>query len=96
MRTRLIPIVSLVIITMLLVRAGVLDSLVIFILSGAIPGTTLQLPPSAMLLGVVAITWLLVMHMTTHQFRSYVAFRRLVTHYTKRNDRMPKRRYGRI
>lgn len=46
----------------LLAYSGVLNSLLIFLIIGAVPGTGLDLSPNHMLIIIAAIVWVLVSH----------------------------------
>lgn len=91
-------IISSLIILVLLVlsESGVLNSLLIFLLVGAIPGTSINLSPNVMLLVIGAISWVILFNLTTVKLADFIKTKRLVTRHIKRHERMPKRRYSRI
>lgn len=80
----------------LLLESGVIDSLVLFLLSGAVPGTSIIISPTAMMAGLVAVTWLVLTRITALGALNLMTMNRLVKHYLKKQQRMPKRRYSRI
>ena len=95
---RKIVIISFTIIMALavLIESGVIDALIVFLLSGSLPGTSIVLSPSAMMFGLVAITWLVLTRLTALSTLNLLTMRRLVKRYSKKQERMPKRRYSRI
>jgi hypothetical protein len=80
----------------LLFQSGVADALLMFLLSGGIPGTAVVIPPNLMMVGLAAIAWLVLFRMTALGAVNLVTMRQLVSRATHRQSRMPKRRYGRI
>ena len=82
--------------TFILVESGIIDSLLSFLLSGAVPGTTLTVSPNLMMVGFAAIAWLVLVRMTALGTLNIVTIRRLVTRHHKRKERMPKKRFGLI
>ena len=76
-----------------LVQSGVIDALLIFLLSGAIPGTTWSLPAGLMLVGWVATALILTFRWTAIALISELDLRRRTAKYLARKDRMPKKRF---
>lgn len=82
--------------TFVLVESGIIDSLLSFLLSGAVPGTAFTVSPNLMMVGFAAIAWLVLIRMTALGTLNIVTIRRLVTRHHKRKERMPKKRFGLI
>ncbi len=80
----------------ILVASGVLDALVIFLLSGSIPGTSFQVSPGIMLVGFFSIGWVLMARFVSHHVKHFYEVHILTKRYLTRQGSMPKRRYGRI
>lgn len=78
------------------IQSGIVDALIVFLLSGAVPGTSIVISPTAMMIGLATITWLVLTRITALGTLNVMAMRRLVKRYTKKQERMPKRRYSRI
>lgn len=78
------------------VESGVLDALLTFLLSGAVPGTSLTISPNLMMVGFGAIAWLVLVRMTALGTLNIVTIRRLITERHERKARMPKKRFGLI
>ncbi|OGL22181.1 hypothetical protein A2707_02490 [Candidatus Saccharibacteria bacterium RIFCSPHIGHO2_01_FULL_45_15] len=79
-----------------IIDSGISDALLAFLLSGAVPGTTLTVSPTVMMIGCIAAAWLVLFRLTALSAINVVTMRRLVNHHSKRQARMPKRRYSRI
>lgn len=82
--------------TYILVESGVVDSLLTFLLSGAVPGTSLTISPNLMMIGFGAAAWLVLIHMTALGTLNIVTIRRHINRHHKRKERMPKKRFGLI
>ena len=81
----------------ILIKAGILDSLLIFLLAGQIPGTTYAIPSTFMLLAIISILWLLLFRFTAIEAVHTVSTKRSAKkHVEQRKKRMPKRRYSQI
>lgn len=74
-------------------RSGVIDAIVIFLLSGAIPGTTWSLPAGLMLAGFGALALLVTFRWTAVALISELDVRRRTAKYLARKERMPKKRF---
>ena len=96
MRTTVFFIILSIAALIAVIDSGVSDALLAFLLSGAVPGTTMTLSPTVMMIGCVAVAWLVLFHLTALGAIKMVAMRRLVNHHNRRQARMPKRRYSRI
>lgn len=90
--TTLIAFVLLVV----LFESGIIDALLVFLLSGSIPGTPIALTPSMMMAILTASAWLLLVRVTALSSTHFKAIRRHLKRTVKKQDHMPKRRYGRI
>lgn len=91
-------IISILVLTIVVVlsESGVLNSLLIFLLIGAVPGTTITISPSLMLLTAGAGFWAVIFHFTAGKFISSRQTKRLIKKHITRKQNMPKRRYSRI
>ena len=89
------PIIALSVILgfIILTKAGIFDSLVLFILAGVIPGTTYAIPSTFMLLLIMSIAWLLLFNLVPidilHSTKS-------PKKKTTTKKRLPKQRYKQI
>jgi uncharacterized membrane protein len=78
-----------------LAKIGFFESLLLFFLVGAIPGTHYNIPSTFMLLAIVSIIWLLLFRFMTVELSSSPTKqpqKRRASH----KKRMPKRRYGQV
>lgn len=80
----------------ILVKSGVLEALMIFLLVGAIPGTLHSVPPIVMLGIIATIVWLLTFRFTAISIIQELRLRNQVQQRTRQAKRMPKRRFGQI
>lgn len=87
---------SLFFITTVLIVSGVLDALFIFLLSGALPGTPLQVSPGVMLVGFFSAGWIIMARFISHHVKHFYDVHLLTRRYMVRQGSMPKRRYQRI
>lgn len=78
---------------LLIVQSGVAFSLLLFLLSGTIPGTSFTVPANIMLLAIVAITALVMFHATS---LSSLATKQTLKRRAPHHTRMPKRRFSHI
>jgi len=63
---RVVIIVALAILVLaILAKAGIFDSLMLFLLAGVIPGTTYAIPSTFMLLLITSLAWLLLFNLVT-------------------------------
>lgn len=89
-----IGISALLLVVLLVTHARVFDAVMYFLFAGIIPGTNYALSPLAMFLLILAITWLVCMHISavfaTERKLSQEAHKIL-----ERTQRMPRRRYQR-
>lgn len=81
---------------LILSESGVLNSLLVFLLIGAIPGTSVTISPTLMLTMAGAGLWVMIFHFTAGKFISSRQTKRLIKKHITRKQRMPKRRYGQI
>ena len=68
----------------------------LFLLVGAIPGTSLSLPPSAMLMLVFAIAWVALFQLGIRRLVAVRDHRRLAKKRNEHKNRMPTRRFKQI
>lgn len=80
----------------ILIKSGVIDSLVLFLLVGIIPGTNYVVPSSVMLLAIFSIVWLLVVRFAAIELFYMFIDKRTNSSKTNHKKRMPKRRYSQI
>lgn len=81
---------------LVLSKSGVFNSLLIFLLIGAVPGTSIVIPPTLMLAVTMACLWVIVFHFTANRFISSRQTKRLIKKHITHKRRMPKRRYSQI
>lgn len=66
-----LAVASLVILLVILIKSGVIDALLMFILIGAIPSTSLVLSPSVMITIVIAIGWVALINISLGMLRDH-------------------------
>lgn len=93
-RVALVAIVFLLLFT--LAKSGVIDSLFIFLLVGAIPGTNWSLPAGFMLTVSFAAVTALAVRYTIVAILDERDLRRRTKKYIARRERMPKKRFRSI
>lgn len=77
---------------LVLSESGILNSLLIFLLIGAVPGTSINLSPNLMLIAIGAISWVILFNLIAVKLTDFLKTKQ----HSKRHERMPKRRYSRI
>jgi hypothetical protein len=88
-------IIALVIIGLVvLAKAGILDSLMLFILAGVIPGTQYAVPSTIMLLLIMSAAWLLLFNLVSFEPRQSTKTSKKKSASSKK--RLPKQRYKEI
>lgn len=80
----------------ILMKSGILDALVVFLLAGEIPGTKFAVPSTFMLLGIVSIIWLLIFRLAAIEALHSISLKRSAKRQVERKKRLPKRRFGQI
>jgi hypothetical protein len=70
--------------------------LLIFLLVGAIPGTSYSVPSGIMLLGIFTIIWIVLFRLTAVRAFYSVTTTRLAKRHAQRKKRLPSRRYSQI
>ncbi len=96
MKQRVVVLGILFLLFFALVKSGIIDSLFIFLLVGAIPGTSWSLPAGFMLtVSFVAVT-LLAIRYTLVAILDERDLRRRTQKYIARRERMPKKRFRSI
>ena len=85
-----------IIMATLIVKLGVFDALLLFIVIGAIPGTTISIPSFVMLLAYVTIAIYVVAKLAARHALYIRLITRLKARYEAYRSRLPKRRYGEI
>lgn len=79
-----------------LVQSGIFESLMLLLLVGAVPGTSYAIPPNAMLLIVIASTWLVVFKLAFSEIASLRTQKKAVKKHIERKKRMPVQRFSEI
>jgi hypothetical protein len=85
-----------IIIATLFAKLGVFDALLLFIVVGAVPGTTISIPSFVMLLAYVTIAIYILAKLTTRHALYIRLVTRLKARYEAYRGRLPKRRYSEI
>jgi hypothetical protein len=81
---------------MIFVESGVATSLMLFLLSGTIPGTSFTISPNVMLFAIGAIAWLVLLRMTALSTLNFIAMKKLIAKHIARRERLPKRRFNEL
>lgn len=76
--------------------AGIFSALLAFVLTGAVPGTSVSVPAGVMLAGCTAALLLVLARVTTLSTLHVVTTKRLVSRYLARRTRLPLRRFSEI
>jgi len=77
-----------------LAKAGIFDSLMLFILAGVIPGTQYAVPSTIMLLLITSVAWLLLFNLVSLEPRGTSKPTKKKSVSSKK--RLPKQRYKEI
>lgn len=96
MKKTFIVTIAAVLMYIILFQSNVLESLMLFLLVGAIPGTTLSLPPSAMLMLLFSIAWVVAFRLGIMRLLAVRNVRRAAKKRAEHKKRMPARRFKRI
>ena len=80
----------------ILKQSGILDALLLFILVGAIPGSTISLSPSMTLALITLSALALLIHITVPAIITLTAQYRSVKKKQLAKNKMPKRRFSEI
>ena len=75
---------------------GILNSLLMFLLVGAIPGTEYNVPWGVMLLVTLSILWLVIFRFTLLELFVSITNKKSAKLHLERKKRMPKRRFSQI
>ncbi|MDX2776704.1 hypothetical protein PV379_05080 [Streptomyces caniscabiei] len=94
-KTFIITVIA-VLVCIILFQSNILESLMLFLLVGAIPGTTLSLPPSAMLMLLFAIAWVVAFRLGIMRLLAVRNVRRAAKKRAEHKKRMPARRFKQI
>lgn len=81
---------------LVIVYSGFLQSLLMFLIIGIIPGTTISVPPTIMLVAFIAISWLLIFRFSITKITNYIIQKRRALQRATHKRNMPKRRLARI
>ena len=80
----------------LLAQSGITDSLMAFLLVGAIPGTSYSLSPGIMLLIIALTAWLLIFRVAAISIISFLRIDHLAKVHLQQKRQLPKRRFGQV
>jgi hypothetical protein len=77
-------------------ESGILDSLLFFLLVGAVPGTSYTVPWSVMLLIIIGIMWLVIFRFAFLDSFQTISSKKTAKAHAQRKKRMPKRRFEQV
>jgi hypothetical protein len=80
----------------ILIKSGMIESLVLFLLVGIVPGTNYVVPSSVMLMAIFSVVWLLIIRFAAVELFYMFIDKRTAAQKTSHKKRMPKRRYSEI
>lgn len=80
----------------ILFQSNILESLMLFLLVGAVPGTSFTVPPSAMLMLFFAIAWVVAFRLVIMQYLAARTKRHTAKRRAEHKKRMPARRFKQI
>lgn len=80
----------------LLLESHIVDSLIVFLLSGSLPGTPIALSPTAMMALLTVLAWLIIARFTSINAFNFQAIKRFALRLAAKQKTLPKRRYSRI
>lgn len=90
MRKAFVIVIASFLLLLALSESGILNSILFFILIGAIPGTTYSVPAGLMLILIGVASWLTVMRLGAFA----LSLRRLTNRHLATRKRMPRRHYS--
>ncbi len=96
MRTIFNYIIVSIALIIILVQSGIVEALLVFLLSGSIPGTSFVISPNAMIIGLILTAWVVIAKLTASSISRVIATHRFSKRNSSRQERMPRRRYDRI
>ncbi|HMR38255.1 MAG TPA: hypothetical protein PKE10_01640 [Candidatus Saccharibacteria bacterium] len=73
--------------------SGVSKSIALFFFMGIVPGTSIVLSPITMMCILIAISWVIIMHITG-KLSETIVFTKQAKEYLARKERLPRRRYA--
>lgn len=80
----------------ILLNSGIVESLVLFLLAGIVPGTNYAIPSSVMLLCIIGIVWLIIFRfMAIEAYLAYTS-KRAAKNSQHHKKRLPKRRFEQV
>lgn len=90
------PVIALIVVIgfVILAKAGIFDSLMLFVLAGIIPGTKYAIPSSFMLLLMMSIAWLLLFNLVP--LETMRSAKPAAKKKATAKKRLPKQRYKQI
>lgn len=80
----------------LLQKSGVISNLLLFLLTGALPGLDYTVPADTMLILLIAATWLMTVQFILLPLLHLAHLEKHARRYLARKNQFPKRRYQRI
>lgn len=96
MKKAVIVVGTIVLVYSILDRSGVLDALLIFLLTGAVPGTGWSLSASLMLTACSISALVILFRVTALTLLEEIDLRRMTRKYLARQARLPKKRFRRV
>ena len=81
---------------LILNESGIFNSLLMFLLVGAIPGTEYNVPWGVMLLVSVGVLWLLFFRFALFELFLTISSKKSARAHAERKKRLPKRRFSEI
>lgn len=96
MKKRIVASTVLVIGSVSIIKLGIINSLILFLLAGAIPGTTYSVPSSIMLLGTLTLIWLVVLYIAPLDIFQTSSSQSKTRSTTTHKKHLPSRRYNEI
>ena len=96
MKRNIIVVVTSIILATILTKLGVFDALLLFIIIGAVPGTTITIPSFVLLLAYSTIAAYVVAKLAARHALYIRLISRLKARYETYRSRLPKRRYSEI
>ena len=96
MKRNILIVAASIITATLFAKLGVFDALLLFVIVGAVPGTTVSIPSFVMLLTYVTIAAYVVAKLAARHALYIRLIARLKARYETYRSRLPKRRYSEI
>jgi uncharacterized membrane protein len=91
----IIALISLIVLA-ILVKSGMVDSLMLFVLGGIVPGTNFVVPSTFMLLLMASVAWLVVFSFVPSDIFSASAKKKSAKKSQSAKTRLPKQRFKQV